>query len=118
MSRRAFFIAGDRVVHIANPCGAAMVYHAVQYHVLPGEQVGPRMLERADTLIYVEAGTVEVMVNGLSALIPAGRFVRVPAKTWFAYRNDDEKAAVVLHRNSPVQRQRDGRSVTIHVTAA
>jgi mannose-6-phosphate isomerase-like protein (cupin superfamily) len=118
MSRRAFFIAGDRIVHIANPCGAGLSYQAQAHVVAPGAQVGPHVQEQAETVIVVEAGVLQVMVNGMSGLVSGGHFVRVPAKTWFAYRNDTDEAALVLQRTAPMPPAREGCRVTIHMTAA
>jgi len=118
MSRRAFFIAGDRIIQIANPCDAGLSYQATQYHVLPGEQVGPRMQEQAETVIVVESGVIEVMVNGMSGYVSAGNFMRIPAKTWFAYRNDDDEPARVLQRTAPAQQHREGCKITFQMSAA
>ena len=118
MTRRAFFIADNRIIQIANPCGAGMSYQAMQYHVLPGEQVGPRTQEQAETVLVVESGMIEVMINGMAGFVTAGNFVRIPAKSWFAYRNDADEPAVVLHRTSPTQQHREGCTITIHMSAA
>lgn len=118
MSRRAFFIAGDRIIHIANPCGAGLAYHAQVHVVPPGAQVGPHTQEQAETVLLVEEGQLEVMVNGLTGFISAGNFIRVPAGTWYAYRNDTDNAARVLCRTAPVQKARDACRVTISIAAA
>ena len=118
MSRRAFFIADDRIIHIANPCGAGLNYHAQAHVVLPGAQVGPHTHELAETVLVVEDGVLELMVNGMSALVTAGSFIRVPAKAWFAYRNDSDHAVHVLQRTAPMQAMRDGCRVTFHIAAA
>jgi mannose-6-phosphate isomerase-like protein (cupin superfamily) len=118
LSRRAFFIAGDRIIHIANPCGAGLSYHAQAHVVMPGAQVGPQMQEQAETVILVEEGILEVMINGMSGLVSAGNFIRVPAKAWYAYRNDTDDAARVLCRTAPVQKTREGCRITIQIAAA
>ena len=118
MSRRAFFIAGDRIIQIANPCGAGLSYQAQAHVVLPGAQVGPHVQELAETVLVVEEGVLDVMINGMSGLITAGNFIRIPAKTWFAYRNDSDDAARVLHRTAPVQQHREARMITIQMSAA
>ena len=118
MSRRAFFIAGDRILHIANPCGAGLNYQAQAHVVMPGAQVGPHTQEQAETVILVEEGILDVMVNGLSSMVGAGSFVRVPAKAWYAYRNDSDHTARVLCRTAPVQKTRDACRVTISIAAA
>lgn len=118
MSRRAFFIAGDRIIHIANPCGAGLSYHAQAHIVMPGAQVGPQTQDQAETVILVEEGNLEVMINGMAGMVGAGEFVRVPAKAWYAYRNDTDDAARVLCRTAPAQKARDACRVTIRIAAA
>jgi len=118
MTRRAFFMAGDRIVHIANPCGAGLPYQAQPHVVAPGEQVGPQRQEQAETMILVERGVLEVMVNGLAATVAAGCHVRIPAGTWFAYRNDGSGAAHILCRTAPVPPMRQGCRITIRIEAA
>jgi len=118
MSRRAFFITNDRIIHIANPCGAGLSYQAQAHVVMPGAQVGPHMQENAETVLVVEDGMLEVMINGMSGLVTAGNFIRIPAKTWYAYRNDSDEAARVLQRTAPVQQHREGCTITIQMSAA
>lgn len=118
MSRRAFFIAGDRIIHIANPCGAGLSYQAQAHVVMPGAQVGPQTQEQAETIILVEDGILEVMINGMSGMVGAGNFIRVPAKAWYAYRNDTDDAVHVLCRTAPAQKVRDACRVTIRIAAA
>jgi mannose-6-phosphate isomerase-like protein (cupin superfamily) len=118
MSRRAFFIADDRIIRIANPCGAGLSYQAQAHVVLPGAQVGPHTQELAETVLVVEDGVLEVMVNGMSGLVTAGNFIRIPAKTWYAYRNDSDDAVRILHRTAPVQQHREGRTIRIQMSAA
>ncbi len=118
MSRRAFFISGDRIIHIANPCGAGLNYQAQAHVVMPGTQVGPAMQEQAETVILVEEGVLEVMVNGMAGAVGAGSFVRVPARAWYAYRNDTDRTARVLCRTAPVHKVREACRVTISIAAA
>jgi mannose-6-phosphate isomerase-like protein (cupin superfamily) len=118
MSRRAFFIAGDRIIHIANPAGAGLAYHAQAHVVLPGAQVGPHVQEQAETVLLVEDGVLEVMINGMSAAVTAGNYVRVPARSWFAYRNESDRPARMLCRTAPVQRPRESCTIRIQIAAA
>lgn len=118
MSRRAFFIAGDRIIHIANPCGAGLSYHAQAHVVMPGAQVGPHMQEQAETIIFVEEGVLEVMINGMTGWVKGGDFIRVPASTWYAYRNDTDDPTRILCRTAPVQRPRESCRITIQIAAA
>lgn len=118
MSRRAFFIAGDRIFHIANPCGAGLSYHAQALVVQPGMQASPQMQERAETIILVERGVLEVMINGMTGWVTGGGHVRIPAKTWYAYRNDTDDPTHILTRTAPAQRPREGFRITIQIAAA
>jgi mannose-6-phosphate isomerase-like protein (cupin superfamily) len=118
MTRRAFFVAGDRIIHIANPSGAGTSYQAQAHVLLPGAEAGPLSQEAAETVLVVEDGTIEVMVNGMASFVGAGGFVRIPPKTWFAYRNDTDRAAHILCRTAPIQPARRGCRITIQIAAA
>lgn len=118
MSRHAFFIAGDRVVHVANPCGAGFQYQAQSHTLLPQAQIGPHQHELAETVLVVKAGTLEVMINGAAGFVTAGSFVRIAAKTWFAYRSVGDDPARVLCRTAPAQPARDACKITIQIAAA
>ena len=118
MSRHAFFIADDRVVHVANPSGAGFQYQA-QSHLLPPQtQIGPHQHDLAETVLVVKEGTLEVMINGAAGYIAAGSFVRIPAKTWFAYRNAGDEPARLLCRTAPASAVRDGFRITVQIAAA
>lgn len=118
MSRHAFFIVGDQVVHVANAAGAGFQYQAQSHVLLPQVQIGPHMHELAETVLFVKEGTLEVMINGMAGYVGAGSFVRIPAKAWFAYRNAGDEPARLLCRTAPPCRVRDGCKVTVHLTAA
>ncbi len=118
MSRHAFFIADDRVIHVANPCGAGFQYQAQEHSLPPQAQVGPHQHELAETVLVVKEGTLDVMVNGASGYVPAGAFVRIPAKSWFAYRSVGDTPARLLCRTAPAVPAGNGRRITIHIAAA
>lgn len=118
MTKHAFFIADDRVIHVANPAGAGFQYRAQPQTLPPHRQAGPYQHEGAETIIVVSEGIVEVMINGAVALVGAGGFVRVPPSAMFAYRNAGEDVARLLHRTAPANRARQSCKVTIHLTAA
>ncbi len=116
--RHAFFIAGERVVHIANASGAGFQYRA-QAHILPPQvQAGPFQHELAETVLFVSEGTIEVMINGATAYVTAGSHFRVPARTTFGYRNVGDDPAHVLCRTAPAAPARDGITITVQSTAA
>jgi mannose-6-phosphate isomerase-like protein (cupin superfamily) len=118
MTKHAFFIADERVIHIANPAGAGFQYRAQPHALPPRLQAGPYQHEGAETVIVVCEGIVEVMINGAAALVGAGSFVRVPPSATFAYRNAGSDVAHLLHRTAPANRARQSCKVTIHLTAA
>jgi len=118
MSRHAFFIAGDRVVHVANPSGAGFQYHAQSHTLPPQVQIGPQQHDLAETVLVVKTGTLEVMINGAAGFVAAGSFVRIPAKTWFAYRNAGDEPARLLCRTAPAMPAGNGRRISIHIAAA
>lgn len=118
MPGKAFFITDDRVVYLANPCGAGTQYRAQPHRLGPGERSEPRLLEAADTVIVVESGTLQLMVNGMVAPLGAGRFARILAHTWFAYANEGPAPAQFLIRTSPPPAHRDVCRVTLHIAAA
>lgn len=118
MSRHAFFIAGDRVVHVANPCGAGFRYQAQAHVLLPGQQAEAQMHPGAETVLAICEGMFEVMLNGAAGVFGPGAFVRIPAGTWFAYRNAGDEPARLLCRTAPPSGGRYSCSVTFHLTAA
>lgn len=118
MSRHAFFIAGERVLHIANAAGAGFRYQAQPHLVQPGVLVGPHRHAAAEKVLFVRHGTLEVMVNGASSPVAAGSFVRVPRGAWFAYRNTGDVPAQLLSRTSPPCEARDSCRITIQIAAA
>lgn len=118
MSRHAFFIAGDRVVHVANASGAGFQYQAQSHVLLPQVQIGPHQHELAETVLFVREGTLEVMINGAAGYVTAGSFVRIPAKAWFAYRNAGDEPARLLCRTAPPLPVREGRRISIQIAAA
>ena len=118
MTKHAFFIADDQVIHIANAAGAGFQYRAQPHMLRPSAQSGPFQHEGAETLILVSEGIIEVMINGATAMVGAGGFVRVPAHATFAYRNAGDSAARLLCRTAPAAPIRQVRKITIHLTAA
>ncbi|WP_423068006.1 cupin domain-containing protein [Devosia sp. CN2-171] len=118
MTKHAFFIADDRVIHVANPAGAGFQYRALPHVLPPSVQSGPFQHEGAETVIVVAGGIVEVMINGAAAMVGAGGFVRVPPNAVFAYRNAGDDVAHLLCRTAPANRARQSCKVTIHLTAA
>jgi len=118
MPQHAFIVTGDKVLHIANPAGAAFPYQATSQVLLPQVQVDPQRHESAETVIVVAQGTLEMMVNGAAALVGAGSHVRVPPGVWFAYRNPSDFPVRLLSRTAPVPPSGRHCRVTVQLTAA
>ena len=118
MPGKAFFIVDDRVVFVANPCAAGTQYRAHRHRLEPGARTEPCSHDGAETVIVVESGTLDLMVNGLVAPLGPGRFARIPAHTWFAYANGGTGVAEFLIRTSPPSAHRDVCRVTLHIAAA
>lgn len=118
MTKHAFFLVDDQVVHVANPAGAGFQYRAQPQLLMPGVQAGPFVHDGAETVIVVSEGIVEVMINGAAALVGAGSFIRIPPRVTFAYRNVSSDAVRLLCRTAPQNRARQTCKVTMHLTAA
>lgn len=84
----------------------------------PQVQVGPHQHEAAETVLVVQEGTLELMVNGAAGYVSAGSFVRIPAKAWFAYRSVGDEPARLLCRTAPPAQVRDACKITIQIAAA
>lgn len=118
MSRQAFFVAGGKIVHIANPCDAGLQYQAHPALLNIGAVVGPFCHQTSETLVLVREGTIEVMINGAVAIVDAGDFVRVSPGLHYGYRNCGERPARLLIRTAPEPPRRRCRKITIEMTAA
>jgi len=118
MAQHAFLIVDNRVVHIANPSGAGMRYLAHAVGLSPSEQSGAIRHETAETLLVVCRGTIEVMINGATAVVGAGNWARVPPGAVFAYRNAGAAAAQLLVRTAPPSPIRTTRRITLQIAAA
>lgn len=112
---KSFFLAGDRVIFVANADGADLRYRAHAHTVPPQVQVPARVNVRSETIFVVENGTLEFMVAGAVGHIAAGGFVRIPAGIPFGYRNVGDEPAHILSRCMAPQKPL--RRVTIEVAA-
>jgi quercetin dioxygenase-like cupin family protein len=102
----SFFVAGDRAALIANDLDDARYQGALHY--LPvGAQVPTRANDEAETVFYVEAGIVEFMVGGPTAILNEGHFARIAPGTPYAYRNaGGETARLLVRTQRPVRPKR------------
>lgn len=101
MERHAFFLDGDRLLLIANPCGAALVYHAREIILPPGIQSAIQHHKSAQTIITVAQGSVEIMVNGTSSIPAREQILRIAPGLHFAWRNAGPCLARLLVRTAP-----------------
>lgn len=118
MSSRAFIIAGNRLLPVANPEGAALTYHARAFAVLPEQRVPVQQNRHADTVIAVTEGMVEVMINGAVTLLAAGDFIRIKAGLHFAWRNPRAELARVLQRSCRATTRSPHCWIALNVAAA
>lgn len=118
MARHAFFVTGDRVLHVANASGAGFMYQAQAHTVLPQVQAGPFHHDSAETVIVVQHGMLELMINGAAGHLAAGAFARIPAGAWFGYRNSSDTPAHILVRTTPPPTVRAKYRINIQLTAA
>ena len=116
MPSTAILDTGDQVVAVANDVSAGSAYRADTV-ALPCEgRSGPRRDDVADTLLLVERGLIEMMVEGATGYLDAGEFARVPAGYTYAFRNAGSTIARVLSvrvRNEPKLLSRTAVRVTI-----
>jgi mannose-6-phosphate isomerase-like protein (cupin superfamily) len=113
---KSFFIAGDRVVFLANGDAADLRYRAHTHSVPPHVQVPARVNERSETVFVVEHGTLEFMIGGAVGHVITGGFVRVPPGVAFGYRNIGDEPAQILSR-CMAPAQKSVRRVTIEIAA-
>jgi len=113
---KSFFLAGNRVVFVANSEGADLRYRAHAHTVPPHVQVPARTNERAETVFVVEHGTLEFMIGGAVGHVVTGGFVRVPAGIAFGYRNIGREPAQILSRSMPPAKV--SCRVTVEIAAA
>jgi len=118
MSNRAFIVCRGRVVHVANPADAGLQYQAHPVTLAPGAGIEPARHTCAETIVVVQQGTLEVMINGAESIIGNGSFARIPPGMWFTYRNIGMRAAELLVRTTPRSDVRGSISITFSLTAA
>jgi len=118
MTRHAFFIADDRIIHVANASGAGFQYRAQAMDLSPDCQIEAQCHEFAETVLVVRSGRLEIMVNGATGIVNAGSFVRIPPQTVYAYRDAGTGMARILYRTAPAVRERGSCCVSIRIAAA
>ncbi|MEQ1771597.1 MAG: cupin domain-containing protein [Devosia sp.] len=97
MTNTSFFIAGKRAAVVANDI-ADLRYRAAVKYLPSGMQTPIRCNDNDETVIYVDKGTLEVMVGGPAGFAVEGDFIRVPKGVPFAYRNCGNDVARLLIR--------------------
>ncbi len=95
MAIQALVSFGNRAYPVANDVHNRSAYRA-EARVLPPEVMVATRIEASDTLLFVERGLLEVMVDGAAAFIRRGDFVKIAAGSAYAYRNAGSELARVL----------------------
>ncbi|HWA20748.1 MAG TPA: cupin domain-containing protein [Devosia sp.] len=116
MAGRNFIVAGDRAAIIANDLSDPHYLGAMHY-VPVGVQVPARTNDAAETIFFVERGTLEFMVGGPSGFVAKGGFVRVPVGVPFSYRNAGHETARLLVRTEGPKDRRPLRRITLEFAA-
>lgn len=116
MAGTSFIIAGDRAAIVANDLSDPHYRGAVHY-VPAGAQVPARTNDEAETVFFVERGTLEFMVGGPSSFVAEGGFVRVPVAVPFAYRNAGYRTARLLVRTERPTDRKVLRKITLEFAA-
>jgi len=118
MTTRALILTGRRALPVANDIAVGSPYRAKVHRLPPGGSI-PARTEEVDTLIFVQDGTVQMMVGGIAGYLSAGEHARVARGTHYAYRNAGPGMARLLVM--PVvcpARARRRTTVTIDYAAA
>jgi mannose-6-phosphate isomerase-like protein (cupin superfamily) len=95
MAIKALVSFGNRAYPVANDVHNRSAYRA-EAKILPPEVMIASRVEASDTLLFVERGLLEVMVDGAAAFVRKGDFVRVKAGSTYGYRNAGSDIARVL----------------------
>ena len=117
MSNKGLVFAAAKAIAVANDVEAGSPYRAELQCVPVGITIPARRNEAADTLLFVEHGTLEVTIEGAEGYLGAGEFARVPAGRFFAYRNAAGETALVLQLAVP-RPARGTREITAIVATA
>lgn len=91
----ALFVAGGLVLPAANDVPANSPYRASVRILGPGEQTPVMREEHAQVLLYVERGSIELMVGGASFPLGKTQTARITRGSVFAYRNTGKTDARV-----------------------
>jgi mannose-6-phosphate isomerase-like protein (cupin superfamily) len=107
MTVRALFVAGSHVTPVANDVPVNSPYRASVRVLSPGETSPAVSEENAEVLLFVERGTIELMVRGASFPLGKTQTARIPPGTLFAYRNIGNTDARVSHAMIPPKAKSD-----------
>lgn len=116
MCTSAIFFNGNQAMPVAND-GAELRYYANVEYLPPGYEAIARSTEDRELLFYVEAGTVEFMVDGAATFVSDGEVVRVRQNTYFAYRNPGLRPARLLVRSARPSEKKAIMRVTFEYAA-
>jgi glyoxylate utilization-related uncharacterized protein len=118
MPSKAILRTGSDVVAAANDVSAYSPYRAAA-HIVPVEGQSPARMASGDMLLFVDRGTVEVMIEGATSFLGAGQFAQIATGHTYAYRNAGSITAHVLIR--PIAQEPPagtGTGVCVRIAAA
>lgn len=117
MASKAILNFDSKVIPVANDVPGNSRYRAQPKSIAPeGGAVATRNVG-SELLLFVEHGTVELMVEGAVGYLSAGEFARIPANKTYSYRNAGSVVAKVL--TLPVRKANlAARTVTVTIAAA
>ncbi len=97
---------------------AGLSYQGHATCVAPGAQSEPVMHLTAETLIVIEDGTLEMMINGAEMSLAGGQVARVAPGQFFAWRNNDRRTAHFLVKTAAPAQHCTACRVTFSIAAA
>jgi mannose-6-phosphate isomerase-like protein (cupin superfamily) len=107
MTVRALFVAGSQVSPAANDVPSNSPYRASARVLAPGEMSPTTKEDSAEVLLFVERGTIELMVGGARFPLGKTQTARIPAGAVFAYRNNGKADARVSFAIVPPKTKSD-----------
>lgn len=115
MPSTALLTIDNRAFPVANDVAADSPYRA-QVHRLPGSsQIAASCNNSAHIQVFVELGTIELMIDGAAGHLGEGDSASVPAGAAYAMRNPADALARVL--TLPIYEARQGGTM-VRVTIA
>ena len=118
MTISALFVGGKQVLPAANDVPADSPYRARPHVIMPGGQTPFMRNKEAETLLFVEQGVVEVMINGGVHLVGRGESARITRGLIYAYRNaGSANARLYSAAIDPAEPNASALNVTVEIAA-